>query len=622
MASTETAMAFDSSFLDELRARIGLAELIGRRVPLKRRGQEWTGLCPFHKEKTPSFTVNEAKGFYHCFGCGAHGSALDFVIAVEGLSFPEAVERLAREAGMAVPAPTPAARVEAERRRGLVELMEAAAKWFEAQLAAGIGAEARRYLAGRGLDPETIRHFRLGFAPDRREALLGDMQARGFSEAQLIEAGLVRRPEEGGDAYDFFRDRIIFPITERQGRIVAFGGRALHEARAKYLNSPETAIFQKGRMLYNLADARAAAHEAGTVIVAEGYMDVLALHRAGLAHAVAPLGTALSEEQLRALWRLAPEPVLCFDGDVAGRRAAQRAAERALPLLEPGRSLGFVELPAGQDPDSLLAESGAGALTELLAAPVPLVEMIWRHAASDRRLDTPERRAGLRRDLGDLVGRIRHEVVRGYYRQHLAQAMARLFGTEALPGPAYLQSGSGRGRRMPQRPLPAHRGMAGADAVARRRESQIFALLFNHPKLLEEGQIFEEFAAFEFASPILDRLHGLLIEHVGSRQALDVAVLKHDLTDSALRHVIDGLTGLAAAKVASFGEAKAEWQRISKVHQLARLQAEKEALQAALTEDMSNETWQRFEAVRTELERAKNEAAIGDGLGSEVPGHV
>ena len=612
-------MAFDSEFLDELRARTGLAEVIGRRVALRRQGQEWAGLCPFHKEKTPSFTVNESKGFYHCFGCGAHGSAIDFVMNTEGLSFPEAVEKLAREAGMELPAPDPNARQRAEARKGLIELMAAVAQWFQAQLAATPGAEARDYLARRGLSPEVVGHFRLGYAPEARDGMLSAMRARGFALEQLLEAGLVRRPEAGGEAYDFFRHRVIFPIAGGDGRIVAFGGRALGEARAKYLNSPETALFHKGGTLYNLDHARKAAHEAGSVIVAEGYMDVIALHRAGLAQAVAPLGTALTEDQLRALWRLAPEPVLCFDGDAAGQRAAYRAAERALALLQPGRSLGFVELPPGQDPDDVLNRRGAARLQGMFAKPLTLADVLWRQALEGRELDTPERRAGLRRDLGQLVNQIGNETVRVYYRQHFSVALDGLFAS-ARPnrrpgrGLARVRTVDGRVSRFlgPHLELQERHAMEALKSPVG-RERALMALVLSHPALLDE--VFEDFAGLHFASPELDRLHRQLLEHVALRQALDVAQLTHDLTDKALSQVVGGLTGSAAAKLtpsaaaeASLDEAQDDWNEIYRIHRLSSLEAEYRAAETSLAEAPTDEDLTRLIALKAELDRARREA--------------
>ncbi|MDA1131920.1 MAG: DNA primase, partial [Proteobacteria bacterium] len=356
-------MAFADSFLDQIRARVPGSEVVAKRVRLKRSGRgELTGLCPFHDEKTPSFTVNDAKGFYHCFGCGAHGSAFDFLMQTDGLSFPEAVERLAGMAGLEMPARSrdPQDKERREGRERLYGLLEVAAAWFEDRLRHH-GDVARRYLEDRSIDGAAAAQFRLGFAPDSRDALKQALLARGYTVAELVRVGLLVAPEDGGEAFDRFRNRVMFPITDRRGQIVAFGGRTLGEARAKYLNSPETEFFHKGSLLYNLAGARSASREAGTVLVAEGYTDVISLWRHGFRHAVAPLGTALTDNQLGELWRLAPEPVLCLDGDAAGMRAAVRAAENALPLLKPGHSLRFALLPAGEDPDSLLRGGGAKA---------------------------------------------------------------------------------------------------------------------------------------------------------------------------------------------------------------------------------------------------------------------
>ncbi|MCZ6522639.1 MAG: DNA primase, partial [Alphaproteobacteria bacterium] len=394
-------MAFTPEFLDELRARVPLAGTIGRSLRLVKRGREHVALCPFHNEKTPSFTINEDKGFYHCFGCGEHGDVIGFLMQNEGLAFPEAVE--------------------------------AACAWFAAQLGGEAGKAARAYLEERGIDGEASAEFGLGYAPRGRDGLRQALAARGFDEGLIIEAGLVAKSDEG-EVYDRFRDRIIFPIADRRGLNIAFGGRALGEARAKYLNSPETPLFHKGRTLYNLARARAPARQAGTVLVVEGYMDVIALAVAGLGHAVAPLGTALTEAQMEELWRLAPEPVLCLDGDAAGRRAAYRAAERSLPLLKPGHSLLFALLPNGEDPDSLVRRRGVRAMTALVEAAAPLSDMLWAKETASGRLDTPERRAALEQRLLRQVSEIRDETVKQYYRRHFKARLWEAFRERRAPG--------------------------------------------------------------------------------------------------------------------------------------------------------------------------------------------
>src|SRR5438876_790086 len=442
-------MAFPPDFLDELRARVPLGSLVGRRVRLIRRGRELAGLCPFHHEKTPSFYVVEDKGFFHCFGCGAHGDAIGYLMRAENLDFIEAIERLAAEAGLAVPQQTPQDRERAQRQKTLLEALAAAAKFYEARLWSPAGTRAREYLAARGLDEETIRRFGLGWASDDRQALRRALSSE-FPEALLIEGGLLRRPEGGGEPYDYFRGRVLFPIGDRAGRVIAFGGRTMGDDQPKYLNSPDTPLFEKGRVLYAWAAARAnlardPGESAPSVIVVEGYMDVIALHRAGCGSAVAPLGTALTEMQLHELWRLSPEPVLCFDGDTAGQRAALRALHRALPLLQPGRSLRFATLPPGEDPDSLIRGAGQAGFAAVLAAARPLSEVLWQAELAARPIDTPERRADLEFRLMAHAGLIADRTVQNEYRRFLRERLFAL-GRPARPG---LRSGLGRGKPAP-----------------------------------------------------------------------------------------------------------------------------------------------------------------------------
>ncbi|MEX1147571.1 MAG: DNA primase, partial [Sphingomonadales bacterium] len=420
-------MSFTPEFLDELRGRLRLSEIVGRKVRLVRRGREFTGLCPFHSEKTPSFTVNDDKAFYHCFGCGAHGDAIRFLTDSEGLPFPEAVERLAGEAGLALPARDPQAEARAKARAGLKDVQAMAAKWFESQLWSASGSEGLAYLRRRGLDDQTIRRFALGHAPEGRTALLDGLKARGLDDAQLRDSGLIVYPEDGRPAIDRFRNRVMFPIRDVRGDVVAFGGRALGDVPAKYLNSPETPLFHKGNMLYNLDLARSAARDRGQIIVVEGYMDVIALNAAGFEQAVAPLGTALTEDQMRLLWRVSPEPVLCFDGDTAGMRAAGRAVERALPLLEPGYSLHFAILPAGEDPDSLVQSAGADAFTAVLGKGRSLAEMLWESLTRGVDIDTPERRAGLERAVMGRLNDIADNRVQSFYRDDFRARLRELF---------------------------------------------------------------------------------------------------------------------------------------------------------------------------------------------------
>ena len=424
-------MAFPPQFLDEIRTRLSLSEVIGRRVKLARKGREHLGLCPFHNEKTPSFTVNDAKGFYHCFGCGAHGDVIRFVTDTEGLNFPEAVERLAGLAGLEVPRATPEEQERYDLRERLMAINEAACKWFEARLRGEEGKAARDYLRGRGLTQETIATFRLGFAPDSRGRLSQDLSGHGPEHLETL--GLVKRPDDGRQPFDFFRGRVIFPILDRRGRPIAYGGRLLGPGEPKYLNTPETILFHKGETLFGLATAREAAQASGEVIVTEGYMDVIALHQAGIRHAVAPLGTALTEGQLAALWRLAPLATLCFDGDNAGKRAARRAMERALPLLAASRAARFAEMPAGEDPDSLVRDNGTQAFRDVLDTAAPLADVLWDGLVTERPLHLPEQRAALRNDFKETLGKIADQEVAREYRDQLNKRYMLEFGAELFP---------------------------------------------------------------------------------------------------------------------------------------------------------------------------------------------
>src|SRR6516164_5972182 len=489
-------MAFPPGFLDELRSRVSLAGLIGRRVKLVRRGREFAGLCPFHHEKTPSFYVVEDKSFFHCFGCGAHGDVIGFAMRADNLDFIEAVEKLAGEAGLVVPRATAQERERAQRQKTLLEATEAAATFYEDRLWAPAGARAREYLQGRGLDPQTMRGFRLGWAPDDRQALRHALKAE-FPEALLIEAGLLRQPQ-GSESSDYFRNRVMFPISDRAGRVIAFGGRVLGDGQPKYLNSPDSALFEKGRVLYGWSSARAAAirdREAGGpgAIVTEGYMDVIALHRAGFPTAVAPLGTALTELQLQELWRLTAEPVLCFDGDAAGQRAAARAMRRALPLLRPGLSLLFATLPPGDDPDSMIRQLGRGAFEQILAAALPLSTMLWESELGGSRLDTPERRAALERRLMDNVAVIADRSVQAQYRRFIRD---RLFDVGRGTRAGTQRAARPRVNFVRDGPEPPPR------SGGRMQRENLFRMLLHLPCLIDE--VAEEFAALEMPEPELD----------------------------------------------------------------------------------------------------------------------
>jgi DNA primase len=539
-------MRFTPQFLDDLRARLPVSEVVGKRVKLKRAGKEWKGLSPFHQEKTPSFTVNDQKGFYHDFSSGKHGNIFDFVMETEGVGFVEAVERLASMAGMALPAVTPDAARHEQRRRTLYDVMDLAAKFFAETLASRTGAKARGYLADRSISPATQLQFRMGYAPGERFALKEHLGSQGVSAEDMIEAGLLIAGDDIPVPYDRFRDRVMFPITDGRNRIIAFGGRALEkDVPAKYLNSPETPLFHKGDNLYNQAMARQAAHDGAQVVVAEGYVDVIALVGTGFSAAVAPLGTALTENQLTLLWKMADEPLLCFDGDGAGQRAAFRAADLALPHLKPGKSLRFAMMPEGQDPDDLARNGGRAAIDEVFAGARPLADMIWTRATEGGQFATPERRAALEAQLQNLTNGIQDETVRRYYRQDFAERLRRMFAPEGsapggyggarsgfrsesprrFPGRGGFGAGSagrpgnranlstaalGRGPYQAASPQlansPLMRGQRGALS---RREALILQSLVNHPWLLHDH--LEEIAGLELAHPDAVKLRAGII---------------------------------------------------------------------------------------------------------------
>ena len=497
-------------WLDELRARVTLSSVVMRTTKLQRAGREWKACCPFHNEKTPSFTVSDEKGFYHCFGCGAHGDVIRWMTDQRGLAFMDAVKELASEAGLEVPQPDPREAERAERRATLHDVMAAAQEWFENNLLSDEGAKAREYLKQRGIDATTARKFGFGLAPDDRNAM---KRALGqFDDAMLAETGL-RIEVEGKEPYDRFRGRLMLPIHDVRGRIVAFGGRILDGANKdapKYLNSPDTPLFDKGRTLYNLNRAGPVSRQSGRIVVVEGYMDVIALAAAGIEDTVAPMGTALTEQQIELLWRLVETPILCFDGDAAGQRAAFRAATRALPLLRPGHSLAFVTLPAGLDPDDLLKQQGRGAMDRLLESPQSLLDTLWRHEQEAQPLHSPEDKAGLKQRLIDHTETIQHPDIRSLYRRELLDR----YSAFAFPKREFTPRQGGF-RRDPRFKAPAPsdtRALQGLSALARDHFTRaVLAGLARHPR--EIGRHAEALARLARAVPgtagTIDRLFDL-----------------------------------------------------------------------------------------------------------------
>ena len=655
-------MRFTPQFLDELKARLPVSEVVGRRVKLVRSGREFKGLSPFNKEKTPSFFVNDQKQAWFDFSSGKNGSIFDFVMESEGVTFPEAVERLAQMAGMPLPKVSREDEERAAKRKSLHDVMELAAKFFQDTLAGKTGAKARGYLADRGIDVAAQLKFRLGYAAGERYALKEHLGSHGIPTEDMIEAGLLIAGDDIPVPFDRFRDRVMFPITDLRGRTIAFGGRALEkDAQAKYLNSPETPLFHKGGTLYNIAAARQAAHDGAPIVVVEGYVDVIAMVSAGFAATVAPLGTALTEDQLGLLWKMADEPLLCFDGDNAGLRAAYRAVDLAMPRLAPGKSLKFALLPQGQDPDDLFRSGGREAIAEVISAARPLAAMLWGRETEGHQFDTPERRAALEARLNEVTASIGDEAVRRYYRQDFNARLAQFFAPaqgqrrdtrgqrwehgqgqnwrERKPGRDGRQGsrfGSGFGSGLPPRsasgkPAPyvvvsnqmaASSLMRGPRSTVPLREALIVQAALNHPWLLHDH--LEELASLEFRNAEAEKLKGGLIDIVAHAAAADIDAVKAALAARGLAEAADRVA--AAITTQSVWGARPEaapedvlvtWTQLVALHrQWNSLVKELKDAEQALGQDASEANYLRLRDVQARLARMDGTEALIEGFGA------
>jgi DNA primase len=624
-------MRFSPSFLDEIRARVPVSDVVRQKVKLRKEGKEWRGLSPFNAEKTPSFYVNDQKMRWFDFSAGKNGNIFDFVMETEGLSFPEAVERLAALAGLALPVETKEQQEQDRRRATLAEALEAAAVFFEKQLAGSAGREARAYLDRRQISQTSREKFRLGFAPPERHALRDHLAAKGASVETMIEAGLLVHGEDIAVPYDRFRNRVMFPICDRAGRVIAFGGRALEaDAQAKYLNSPETPLFHKGATLYNLHNARKATHETGAVIAVEGYVDVIALAAAGFPNAVAPLGTALTPEQCALLWRLAEEPILCFDGDKAGLKAAFRAVDTALPLIGPSRSLRFVLLPDGQDPDEMLRSSGPEALAEALGRPLPLVDVLWMRETEAVALDTPERRAALERRMREIVGQIKDDDLRRHYLQELAQRLDSLFGRgqQRRFRRADFAPRKSDGRRRPADAAPVTIGPALANSPLFRgvksgiapREALMFLILINHPDLIDSHA--EDLATLDLESrdahALRDALLGFAERNDAAKPLRDfLASLGLDRTVARLEAMAAHSTLWSVRPEAAAADAGESLRQAFVLHRRSlALNRQLRAVQAMLADNPNERDYARLKDIQTQLSALDGAEAAVEGYGS------
>ncbi|UCI21610.1 DNA primase [Mesorhizobium sp. B2-1-8] len=637
-------MRFPPAFLDEIRDRVSISSVIGQRVAWDRkktnpsRGDYWA-CCPFHGEKSPSFHCEDKKGRYHCFGCSVSGDHFKFLTELEGLSFPEAVEKIADMAGVPMPIRDEQEERREKERASLTDVMEMATAFFQERLQGPEGAKARAYLRDRGLTPATQQSFRLGFAPDSRNALKEHLAAKGVPKADIEACGLVRHGDDIPVSYDWFRDRIMFPIPDSRGKIIAFGGRALApDALAKYMNSPDTELFHKGNVLYNFARARKALAKGGTVIAVEGYMDVIALAQAGFENVVAPLGTALTENQLELLWRMAPEPMLCFDGDKAGLKAAWRAADMALPSVQAGRSARFALLPEGKDPDDLVKAEGPDAFRAVLADARPLVDLLWMRETAGGVFDTPERRAELGQTLRELSSRIRDESTRYHYQQEMRERVLSFFGSQRNARQGRQDNGRpgerGQGKPAPggQFAKPGGGRMAiteslGQSALVKRgegmsvREATIIVALINHPALIDENFAHVEF--LDLANSDLTRLHAAILDAMAHDMANDRNAVVATVERAGCAEIWERAVGLIrrarqwpALETAALEDARDALNQALHLQRSARtLHKELKQAEAALEADPSDENFRHLIEIQAQFQDVQATEALIEGFG-------
>ena len=596
-------MTFSPQFLDQIKDQVGLITLIGRRIRLQKKGKEYLGICPFHSEKTPSFTVNESKGFFHCFGCGEHGSLFDFLMKIDNLTFPEAVERLATEAGIDLPSDTPEARERDKYIQTNYEVLEKATLFYEQNLRSADGKNALQYLSKRGVSDDIIRNFRLGFAPERSGELKKVLDREGVSETMMVDAGLlITSDEPQKPAFERFRNRVMFPISDRKGRVIAFGGRILGKGEPKYLNSPETTLYKKRSNLYGLFNALESARRKDELIVTEGYTDVIALHQTGFDTAVAPLGTSLTEEQIQILWQFTRKPILCFDGDSAGQRAAIRAADKVLPYLKPGYSLQFVLLPDGEDPDSFIKTHGPQAIRNLFGGAVPLSDILWAIETKGYKLDTPEDRSWLERRLKERAMQIKDDAVSRYYLKEFKERLRQKF--QLIQTHTYAKK---------DKKLQTHSQLAEKSGISTQvdsknlREAILIYTLISHPMLFD--QVGERLGTVKFSDANLDKLRQEVLmaltssEEVGER--LDSTSLEDHLVSTGCLAQISDPLRRQIFNHASFSRsdvqletARVGWEQQFGIFKREQLLAEIRATKERLMKDLNREDFELLKVLK------------------------
>lgn len=617
-------MKYPQSFIEEIKSRIRVSELIGKVIPIRRAGREYHALCPFHKEKSPSFTINDEKGFYHCFGCGAHGDVIGFTMDYEHLGYREAIEKLAGFAGLQIPQPTRVEMERVSREASLQQVIEAVAGWMEQQLhETAEGEVARRYLTERGMKPETVSRFRMGYAPENRDALKVAMKSLGISDQQLIETGMLISVE-GRPPYSRFRRRLMFPIRDRKSRVIGFGGRILpgepNAEAPKYLNSPETALFHKGRQLFNLDIARRAAFDSKQLIICEGYMDVIALAQAGIAQAVAPLGTAITEDQLQLCWQLVDEPTICLDGDNAGQRAMVRAADLALPLLVPGKTLKMAVLPKGEDPDSLVRSIGKRAFEEVIEKASPLSEVLWMQSMAGNAA-TPEARAAQEQALHTKIGQIKHATVQHYYKQFLrdklreAQAPQLRQWQSNKPRAQAANNNNLRGAVTHTVPVPPI--MRSADATLLAPAANLIALVMAQPSMLLDASAEEIWLHAPMPADWQKLAQQRITElHIDAPELAEGELwhtLNEELPGEVLANIIKAMEAmgvhLSVDETIRRTRVSRLWPEVVNDLDRARLKLDCAEAEAAMGAEMTDENFQRYMALKGQLEALERERA-------------
>ena len=636
-------MRFSDSFLDDIRQRISISDVVGRKVSFDRKksnpskGDHWA-CCPFHSEKTPSFHCENTKGRYYCFGCEASGDHFRFLMETENLSFYEAVQKLAQEAGLQMPTFSKQEQQKEEKKATLYEVMDIAAKFFVDSLQSPDGAKARRWLRDRGVSPATQKQFGIGYAPNDRSALKeflgGDSQK--VEKQKIEDCGLLVTGDDIAVPFDRFRDRVMFPITDTRGRIVAFGGRALSaDVPAKYLNSPQTELFSKAHILYNYPSAKKQTKDMGGVIVVEGYMDVVALHNKGIFNAVAPMGTALGDAQLGLAWRAGSEPILCFDGDDAGKRAADRAVDTAIQAVRPGRSVRFLMLPNQMDPDDFVNQEGADSFRELVSAAMPLADMLWARETRGRVFDTPEKRAELEGIIRQVTTQIKDETTRRHYQQDMRQRLFEFFGGANRNKSGFGMSGGGATSKTFTKMRygnPNQKRLAVSDSLMRSsivikksnipmlRETTLVMTIINHPQIgLDEE---DEFSTLEFRSPIAKEAQSIILDLFANQKAKKEEVRERFQQDDVretfnkMEQQLKDNRVWQALPDASQEDARQGWRQALALHRRAGvLRDEKVNAERSLAENGDEKSSQRLQNILQELDAVEGTEALIENFG-------